>query len=125
MLMILIEEKVEIAILSGSLHSGIYFSPSFRFDNLFQKSSERKHSFIKNNWLHSVYLLPGFYRQQIPPPLLEALPSWYVVVQLYTVVVYSLLRREDALVSQTNLHFKNETLILPASRNGDWLTVLS
>lgn len=87
MLVILIEGKLEIAILSGSLHSGINFSPSFRFDDLFQKSSERKHSFIKNNWLHSIYLLPGFYRQQIPPPLLEALPSW--VMLLYSCCVQS------------------------------------
>ena len=87
--MISIEEKLAIAILSGSLHSGIYFSPSFRFDNPFQKSSERKHSFIKNNWLHSIYLLPGFYRHQIPPPLLEALPSWVMLLSSCIQVLYT------------------------------------
>ena len=62
-------------------------------------------------------LLPGFHRHQIPPPLL-GLPDWVKLL-------YSLLSGKDAVVSQSNLHFKTETLILPPSRNVDWLTVLN
>ena len=104
-----------ITILFVSLHSVINFSPSFRFDNFFQKSSKGNIHSLKQMTAYS--LLPGFHRHQIPP-LLLGLPDWVKLL-------YSLLSGKDAVVSQSNLHFKTETLILPPFRKVDWLTVLS